>query len=389
MFRLPYTRSPLDLVPQALRSARQIDYAEALFGFVRTREELDELKPDSPKQGEKGRAYAGRVIVTDALLKSDSEDIWLAGDFEQPPITPKILTSPKPTAFQHYLTQQQPDNRGKLDHYDSGPAGGDLTTTIRGHKLYWHQGLGTDQNLELEQIRAAIEEDPGHRGPNDTQHTRFKPLKPGVTFSFRVHFENLSDRELGALCWTLHPRGEPGQRYFHHLGMGKPLGMGAVELHARLHLIDRPRRYATLFREGGDTWELGESIISESSSINTSSNAGGSEVATGEDLADPGVLARLTRPFEEHLLGELRPDPPCTRLADLLRIAILLKLLEWPGYRAKEDGGTYLPDQARPNTRYMKIQSANGNEYRHRPVLPDPTQFDASSFRNKSRPQAP
>ena len=120
MFRLPYTRSPLDLVPEALRSARQIDYAEALFGFVRTREELDELKPDSPKQGEKGRAYAGRVIVTDAVLKSDPEAIWLAGDFEQPPITPKILASPKPTAFQQYLTQQQPDNRGKLDHYDSG-----------------------------------------------------------------------------------------------------------------------------------------------------------------------------------------------------------------------------------------------------------------------------
>ncbi|HZS77879.1 MAG TPA: TIGR03986 family CRISPR-associated RAMP protein, partial [Ktedonobacteraceae bacterium] len=37
MFRLPYEHSPFDLVDPALHSPRHIDYAEALFGFVRTR----------------------------------------------------------------------------------------------------------------------------------------------------------------------------------------------------------------------------------------------------------------------------------------------------------------------------------------------------------------
>ncbi len=365
MFRLPYIRSPFDLVDPALRIARHIDYAEALFGFVRTHQQLAELGNDAPKQGDKRRSYAGRVVVTDGVLLPNQENIWLAGSFGEE-TTPRILATPKPTAFQHYLTQQHPDDPRRLDHYDSTPRDSDKTT-IRGHKLYWHQGLGTDQGLTLEQIRTAIKES-AKVDPGDTQHTRFKPLKPGVRFSFRVYFENLSDRELGALCWTLHPHGEPGRRYCHHLGMGKPLGMGAAELDARLHIINRPSRYEKLFNDSGDNWRSGEA-------------------STGEDLAIPEVLARLTQPFEEHLLRELNPDPPCTQLADMLRIAILLKLLEWPGYQAEEGGQPYLEEQQRPNTRYMKIQPTN--EYRDRFVLPDPTRFDDPYFRGKSRPQVP
>jgi CRISPR-associated protein (TIGR03986 family) len=359
MFRLPYALSPFKLVDPALHRATDIDYAEALFGFVRTRDELKELEKlekDGKKipQGDKRRAYAGRVIVTDAVLQSDPADIWLGEAFH-----PRILATPKPTAFQHYLTQQHPDEKKRLNHYDSKLSDSE-ETTIRGHKLYWHQGLGlgTDQNLTLEQIRAAIEEEPGKVPEDDTQHTRLKPLKPGVQFSFRVYFENLSDRELGALCWTLHPNGEPDRRYCHHLGMGKPLGMGAVELHARLHLINRPQRYEKLFNESGDSWQL------------------------GEDLADPEVLTRLTGRFEEHLLQELNPYPACQRLADMQRIAMLLKLLEWPGYPAVIKGDLYLEAEGRPNTRYMEL-----GEYRDRPVLPDPTLFDAAYFENKSRPQ--
>ncbi len=375
MFRLPYKHDPFELVPDELRQVTDIDYAQALFGFVLTVEEIDKLGADAPQQGKKGRAYAGRVTVTNGILKSDPTDLWLAGDFTPTgDFIPKILASPKPTAFQQYLTQhhpqQLPEDKKKLDHYDSNTSPDSYETVIRGHKLYWHQGLDTDtdQRLSREKIYAAIK-GPDEVDPDDTQHTRFKPLRPGVKFSFRVYFENLSCRELGALCWTLHPRGELGQRYYHHLGMGKPLGLGAVELHARLHIIDRPMRYKKLFfNDSGDSWQSGEE-------------------ATVEDLADPNVLERLTQPFEDHLLSELNPDPPCTRLTDMLRIAILLKLLEWPGYRALEGGPPYLRRDGRPNTRYMKIQP--DNEYRNRLVLPGPTQFDESYFKDKSRPQAP
>lgn len=353
MFRLPYRQRPIDLVPEDLRRPEDIDYAEALFGFVRTKRELVDMQnrgviQQIPKQGDKRRAYAGRVFVTDAVLEEGQTDYWLSDD----PITPKILATPKPTAFQHYLTQQDPNNRNQLDHYDSPPP---HETVIRGHKLYWHQGLSPDQGLTLDQVREFIEDERARLGQlaaTSTQHTQFKPVKPGVRFRFRIYFENLSDRELGALCWALHPLGDASKEYCHHLGMGKPLGMGTVRLEATLHLTDRPARYGSLF--DGDNWQTGTS--------------------TGESLSDRAILEHCTREFEQHVLEVLGLNTRCQHLQQVKRIGMLLKLMEWPGYPADPHGGRFLTAQNRPNTRYMMIQPSN--EYRYRPVLPDPCAFD-------------
>ncbi|MCS6860789.1 MAG: TIGR03986 family CRISPR-associated RAMP protein, partial [Abditibacteriales bacterium] len=338
MFRLPYTQRPIDLVPPELRRPEDIDYAEALFGFVRTRKELEEMKQrgviqEIPKQGDKRRAYAGRVFVTDAVLEDGQSDYWLSAN----PITPKILATPKPTAFQLYLTQQQPNDKNQLDHYDSPPP---HETTIRGHKLYWHQGDRTQQDIEDQSAP-----------PNSTQHTQFKPVRADVRFRFRIYFENLSDRELGALCWTLHPLGDSNKEYCHHLGMGKPLGMGAVKLEATLHLTHRPTRYAALFE--GDNWQTGVA-------------------ASGESLSDRGTLEARVKDFEQHVLETLGLSATRRHLSGVPRIGMLLKLMEWPGYPAEPNADRFLTAQNRPNTRYMTIQP---NEYRDRPVLPDPSLF--------------
>jgi CRISPR-associated protein (TIGR03986 family) len=350
MFRLPYTKRPIDLVPQELRRPEDIDYAEALFGFVRTAEELENMKQrgvitEIPPQGDKRRAYAGRVFVTDAVLEEGQTDFWLSPN----PITPKILATPKPTAFQHYLIQQEPDDKNKLDHYDSPPP---HNTVIRGHKRYWHQGLSTDRGLTLSEIEEHIEET-NEIPSNSTQHTQFRPVKPGVRFKFRIYFENLSERELGALCWTLHPLGNPGKTYCHHLGMGKPLGMGAVKLEATLYLTNRPTRYSSLF--DGDNWQMGIT-------------------GPGKSLSDRKTLESLTRAFEQHILDAIGLGTRCNHLYEVKRIGMLLKLMEWPGYPADLKGDRYLRNQNRPNKRYMTIQPTN--EYRDRPVLPDPSAFD-------------
>jgi len=339
MFRLPYVSSPLDLVPPELRRPEDIDYAEALFGFVRTREELDDMKQrriiqEIPQQGDKRRAYAGRVFVTDAVLVEGQTNIWLSDR----PIVPTILASPKPTAFQHYLVQTNTE-KSELKHYDSKTP---QETVIRGHKRYWLQG-----ERSVEDIRETNE-----IPDNSTQHTQFKPVKPGVRFRFRIYFENLSKRELGALCWVLHPLGDPGKEYCHQLGMGKPLGMGAVKLEATLYLTDRTKRYASLF--DGDNWQTGIS-------------------GSGQALSDRATLKQLTREFEKHVLGVLNPNKPCTHLYELKRIAMLLKMMEWPGYPPVSNGPLFLSRENRPNTRYMRIQPEN--EYRDRPVLPDPSAF--------------
>ncbi len=332
---------------------------DALFGFVRTHQELDDVQPPGnaiPKQGDKARAYASRVCVTDATLREEQTDIWLS----QEPIVPKILATPKPTAFQHYLVQ--PSHRKQtLKHYDSASP---QDTVIRGHKRYWHQDLSDGKALSLDQIRDVIEEEKSQlkamtereeRGSSDTQHTRFKPVKPGVQFTFRVYFENLSEHELGALCWVLHPLGDPDQDYCHHLGMGKPLGMGGVSLEASLYLTDRTRRYTSLFE--GKTWQTG-----------------GSDSAYV--LSERSTLEQLTAKFEQNVLRTLKLHESYSHLSHIKRIGIFLKMLEWPGYRRgvfPSSDNLFLTRRNRPNTRYMTIQPEN--EYRDRHILPKPSAF--------------
>src|SRR5262249_32574431 len=141
-------------------------------------------------------------------------DIFLVKD----PIAPPILATPKPTAFQHYLVQTS-DIKDTLKHYGNGTP---HETVIRGHKLYWHRG-----KVKTEDISTEPDE-------KSKQHTQFKPVKPEVNFEFKIYFENLSNEELGALCWILRLQGESEKTYLHKLGMGKAFGMGAVELKADL-----------------------------------------------------------------------------------------------------------------------------------------------------------
>ncbi len=335
MFRLPYDDNPLELVPAALRQDAEVDYAEALFGYVKG-------VGVGGRQGEKARSYAGRVAVTDGVwdgtLPIGATSVWLQDE----PVVPGILGNPKPTAFQHYLTQDRPNDAGALNHYDSAQ------TTLRGSKRYWlPQGRRTVADIRAEQPAPH----------NSTQHTQFKPVGDGITFTFRVYFDNLSDRELGALCWTLHPFGREGQDYCHSLGMAKSLGMGAVTLDATLHLTDRVQRYDSLLNADGD-WQSGTADVSQC-------------------LSDRATLERYVGPFEQRVLETLRLQDKAQHLYVLERIAMLLRLMEWPGVPRR-----LLPDlNDRPNNaRSMRIElmvdGRRHNEFGRRPVLPDPSQFD-------------
>lgn len=302
MFRLPYTQSPRDLVPQALRQINDIDLAEAIFGWI--------------PEGERECGRAGRVYFTDAVCELGQKDIWLSND----PITPRILASPKPTAFQHYLVQDKdkghdPDNKQKLAHYDIPST----ETTIRGHKLYWHRGA-----VELNDISEREPVD----WSNDTQHTQIRPVRAGVRFHFRIYFENLRDFELGALLWALILPGEPGKDYCHSVGMGKPLGMGAVKITPTLYLSDRQDRYTRLF--AGNDWQRGE-------------------------REEPNIQSFIGT-FEDFVLKGMDPQErgQAQSLKEVERIKMLLTMLEWPG-----------PD--RSLTEYMDI-----GKFRERPVSPDP-----------------
>lgn len=312
-FRIPYSpngdgkaATVVDFIPENLRDNSVIDIADALFGFVKRDKQSKKIQ----------QSCAGRIFVSDATCVSSSDDIFMT----QGVIIPKILASPKPTTYQHYLVQPQETNADKknLKHYASKP---NEETVIRGHKLYWHKGSHPDIQ---------------HPNPNeasDTQTTQIKPIKSGVHFQFTIHFENLSDVELGALMWIFDIA--QNNRYRLSLGMGKPLGMGAVKIENNLYLNKRKIRYTKLFNN--NYWETAESL---------------------DDNPDYQQL------FEDYMLQKLRQTG---KFKDIPRIKMLLAMLSWES-------------PALSQTRYMEIKreqnSLDGepNEYKTRRVLPTPLQ---------------
>lgn len=229
MFRLPYRNSPKNLIERQQKLQdnsinAQIDFADAIFGFV------PPDKSTQHKQGDKQAAYAGRVFFSDATLIEAPNGLY---DTDEP-IIPPILSTPKPTTYQHYL---EPDENNKGRHYDAPHA------KVRGRKLYWRAKLETTAAIHQDGINLA----------NSRQHTQLQAVKPEVMFEFQVHFENLTSVELGALAWALALPDIPNGR--HMMGMGKPFGMGIVKLKPKLWLNNRMERYKTLIKD--DQWVTG------------------------------------------------------------------------------------------------------------------------------------
>jgi len=325
--------TPLDFVPEALRNNPKPDLADAIFGWV---EEIEQEKdPKTGKTQKKvigpAKQYAGRVSVGDAHYKQNKRGIW----YKNSPITPKILTSPKVTTFQHYLVQDKnlrhdPDNKASLAHYGTDPK----ETNIRGRKFYWHKGASPA-------IEATDEEKKGR----ESQLTQIIPVKDGVSFSFRIHFENLRSEELGAICCALSLPGEVGKTYLHKIGMGKPLGMGSIRINIKeFHVTNRAEgRYEKFFDVSG--WFLPE---------NQTWSSGACIQKFEEFMRNKGVLQK------DQSLG------------DSQQVKELLTMLQWVGEAPTPQWLDF--------TRYMEIErevSSRGkkekvNEYKERPVLPTP-----------------
>lgn len=321
-FRVPYTfvnhfeaSSAVDFIPAELMNASIIDIADAIFGWVRQNN-------TEKTNGQR----AGKISFSDAKCTTHKDKIW----YEKNAVTPKILASPKPATFQHYLVQPEETKaeKAQLKHYGSEPG---KDTVIRGHKLYWHKG-----------------DNPDFKHPNpenvaEKQSTQIKPIAANVKFTFTIHFENLTSVELGALMWVLNIAKDENYRL--KLGMGKPLGLGAVKIESDLYLSDRHQRYSSLFE--GEEWNLSER---------------------------PEDGRSYQKNFEEYIIAETKTQG---RFEEIRRIKMLLAMLEWPG-----------PDPE--ITRYMEIERGRDinfrgtakpsdrtvNEYKERLVLPTPLEVN-------------
>jgi len=211
LFRIPYLYNIDDHISTELKNEEIVDIPEAIFGKT-----------------SKDIAFASRVFFEDAALESGQNDVYLS---EQPMI-PKILSTPKPTTFQHYLEQDPNSGKQNLNHWNTKEA------NIRGNKLYWHQkALNWQFDGDVEKYKKLL--------------TSIRPVKPHTKFKFKIRFENLSEVELGSILYALDlPEG-----HYHKLGMGKPLGLGSVKMTPKLFLIDRENRYSKLLND--ENWNLG------------------------------------------------------------------------------------------------------------------------------------
>jgi len=307
-FRVPYTTATCDFIPASVMGgeAEKLDLAEALFGTVNGERDLDNAHTG---------AHRGRVSVDDALLHAvtGGGSPFFPGEGTR---YPAILSTPKPTSFQHYLTQDDGNgDQHRLRSYSERDRG---KAVLRGTKLYWHRGGPGSRELLTQRPRQHV-----------SQYTAIRPVRPGVVFRGRIRFENLSALELRALLYAV----ELPRSCRHRLGMGKPHGMGSVRIQSQVTLIDPALRYSALSAIGRvSPEEQGERLQAAREAFRSKIVAFYNMTVTSPHVPPEAEVWKIPR------LGELR------------------HLLKWEGR----------PPRAR--TEYQAL-----SRFRARPVLPTPS----------------
>lgn len=222
MFRLAYRYSVGDAIrntqPDSLpplgepASARQQtpDLAQTIFGYV--------------MDGAEGAAGKGRVSFGTLRLEGAPR---LAEEVSA------VLGAPKASYYPNYVEQgadgggpaRLPGGQPRYSTYmDEG-------VRVRGWKRYQPKTRPIKPPPPATSTgKAALSEHVG---------TRFLPLAAGSTFSGAVRVHNLLPVELGALLWALDFGGHPGA--MHTIGMGRPLGYGAVTFEVAAHALETVR----------------------------------------------------------------------------------------------------------------------------------------------------
>lgn len=200
---LPFTKTRTRITP-----------AELLFGFVQ-----DEKEKDA-----KSLAFKGKVRVSCGRLVVGQTDFYESKD-----VTLKILSSPKPPSPALYF---KPANKAEGGYISKAGLSDPRNNAIpQGRKMYLHHKVSQGQ----QPWKTSNEE------IHKNQKNRIKPLRKELEFMFHIDFDNLTEWELGLLCYAVRPMPD-----FHHkIGMGKPLGLGTVRIDpVDLAIVDRQHRYS-------------------------------------------------------------------------------------------------------------------------------------------------
>lgn len=230
--RKPFPGPPSRSLPDSHRPARSFDEfspADRVFGWVRD---------GADRAGTAYRAHL-RVLPPDGAGIPPAERVH-----RFTPIPLAALASPKPTQFRFYLGDKDGGplrsvGRTPADGYPAEPG----RRRLRGRKVYlthaevlagqpgaeeyWNPEARPDVPVPLaagSRYRAFLR-------PADAEDTELDTwisgwVKPDTVFRVTLLVDNLSTVELGALLWLLDLPGDASMK----LGLGKPLGFGAVRM---------------------------------------------------------------------------------------------------------------------------------------------------------------
>ena len=205
-----------DLLPWSSKRER-LTPAEALFGMVGAGKHVRE----DGSEEKVSRNLASRLRFSDARTLP-TDEAKQSGEV----VTLKILGSPKlPSAAMYFAPRNagvQPTTKPAL-----------ATDVPRGRKIYLPHPPEQTATQFWKTTNPADAD-------SAAQKQRVQPLEPGPSFWFHIDFDNLSEAELKLVLTSLSPSDE----FVHRLGLGKPLGLGAVRVEmVRCCLIDRLARY--------------------------------------------------------------------------------------------------------------------------------------------------
>lgn len=197
LYKKAYKQSILDLLPKDHKEDAGPDMAEAIFGYTSDN--------------------GGNVFLKGRVHISHAHSI--AGTAQEGAVIHEILSSPKPTYYPSYISQET-NNDGTLKGQTPYQTYNSTDAKLNGWKRY---------PIRKEPYRNHnTNHGNGAESENADVVSHFKPLAKGARFSFVISYHNLRKVELGALLSAL--SFHKHEECFHSIGMGKPLGLGKVKL---------------------------------------------------------------------------------------------------------------------------------------------------------------
>ena len=219
--------------------------ADRVWGFVADGKDVSQ---------DQSAAFKGRIFIGSAVpdAAADGGPQWLCGW-----VLP-TLASPKPSAGAPYL--RRPNGAVLDEKCTRNDVFQDEQVLIR--KTYpTHRFLVDGPSRGHLPLAESVSSSPG---PSETVVGSY--LTPGAQFSTSISFENLTREELAVLMWLLNPgnliskkeKNAKKKKFralgwkqvgYHHLGFGKPLGLGSVEIRAENIEVYEGRHFGKMYED--------------------------------------------------------------------------------------------------------------------------------------------